>query len=230
MKLYLSSGTHVGRNSSIEDRVEEIKSEIGEVDAIFAEGREDIGVSKKDRLLNWLTTPLTFLAMGLYLRVLYLISLTGRTDGSIDERLSQEKEVLTYNVDKPPHKIIGKDRSIWAWLHWGLVFTHYFLLGLTVYVTSLFDSVIGGQILQELFPVISLFAGIVLLFVGFVTLLIYLLTSLEERNLYMLQQIDKHRREDDIESACLIIGEKHEEGIRELCNSESMFNDIRLIG
>ena len=216
MKLYISGGTHITRKSTIEGRIDEITSKLGEVDAIFVERREGIGVSRKDRVLNWLATPFMFLAMRLYF-MLGIFEKLGRGDGSVTQGLMDRHDVsedMVYRVHKPPHLIVKKNRKWWAHIHWTQTGFYFVLAGFLTETFSISPMVLSGIVVY------------IFIAVGAFFLILYIHFTMMERNLHMLKQVDEHREANEIESACLIVGKRHESGTKDLC---AIFDNIELV-
>lgn len=209
MRLYISGGAHITKKSTVEDRVNKISSKLHEIDAVFVEGREDIGVSQKAKYLNWLFLPFMFLVMGSYL--FFLSKISKRSDSAMIEKLANRHNVpddMIYEVDKSPHVIVKSNRNRWAHLYWTQ--TGFYLV-LAALLTNLFSH-INVVMLVGLIIFISLA-------VGFFFLLIYVYTAMTERNVYMLREINEYSQREDIESACLIVGKEHETELKDLCAS-----------
>jgi hypothetical protein len=219
MKLYISGGIHITRKPTVEDRVNKITSSLGELEAIFVEGRENIGVQQSDRIKNWATTPFMFLIMGFYLSVILGVAKkVGRSDESVIQELIEKQDIpedMVYNVDKSPHLIVRENRYAWAIFHWYQVAFYFILVEFLRGWTFIFS--------------LTNIAGILVfisLTVGALSLLSYLHLMMTDRNLHMLRQVDYHRKTKDIDSGCLIVGGKHVSGTKDLCE---LFDDIELV-
>lgn len=206
MELYISSGVHLfSRN---DDRIDKIEGELKQIDAVFVETRQgDPGFVI--RLLNWIVSPLILLFLHSWITLIDIVGLFVSSDLDAAEKLCEDHNASLYEVDKPMHKIISRDRYIWGVANWGLISFPVIL----VYANPA-PKVILVSIMLIILSTMSVSMA-------------FLAGTMPERNLHMLREIDEISEELDAKGGCLITGGSHESGLRDYSN---IFDGITVVG
>lgn len=210
--LHINSGSHLTRvNKRLENEYENL-------DVVFFETNETT-VGHSVRIWNYLATPLLFFTLGIYRTILRLpripvkLGIIRITDKAVANELSRRHDVEIKKVDKDIHKIIAEQRLLWSVAHYLYVFMG--ILGVRGFVSS--DM--GNATQQSISTIIN--GSPILIFTYFIVLGLAFFAAvttgtIQERNIAILDQIDTYRRENGIDTAVLVTGGAHEDGIKGL--------------
>jgi hypothetical protein len=193
--VYICAGSHL--LTDVEARLQSVDEAIGEPDALFIEARQQES-SIKSRLLNWLATPLLLIGINAWLNLLDFAGMFLSNDREIIVELENWSGSDSIEVDKPVHKTIGEVRGI---------------LGLANYSLILVPSIL--MFISQAQAVVIL--SVLLLTAGMASSMLHFLACTNhERNYHMITEVRRISQNEGFEHVCLVVGEHHEGGIRQI--------------
>jgi len=204
MKLFISSGTHLFTDT--ESRIDEIDEKLEELDVVFAEAREG-NIPITERIQNWLWNPLILTALASWLISLSALGKVITSDQEIIEQL-EDREIDSVSVDKPVHQIFTEQRRTWGAANWSMIVLPVIL------------------VVKSSNSVVIMFSVVLLIVSAIGLLFAFLAGSNSERNIHMVLKIREFAKEDEIDQACLIVGEYHKSDIIDFCKQ---FDNIEVV-
>ena len=148
------------------------------------------------------------MSLHIWLLFLRIVSQFSQSDEDIVVYFREQYHLEPHLVDKPVHDIIGSQSYGWGIANWPLlimpvVFVYY------------------------PFGLIGVYLSLLVLVTGMVSVMMaYLCGVNTERNVYMMNKIAKIAEGNEIKTACIITGGRHDEGLRELAHR---FDGVELI-
>jgi hypothetical protein len=228
LSVYISSGRHFG---SIENRISDIETSVDSADVAFIEapGRID---SLRRFIYHLLTVPF-LMAPAILMRVLIRITdLFGWSDRAIVRYIVEEHDAEPINTDIPITDAIDYEYRMWLIGHW-MIAVFFILLARETFFTLMADST------EMILPTAStmLFSHLVVAsdFLLWIALLsctsvavfsLFLAGTALARDSRMARDIIEYAEENTGETACLLTGGEHDDGVRALLEEDP---NIKLI-
>lgn len=209
MKINLVGVQHYDRRESLKSRLEEVSEDS---DAIFLE-RPDSETTWRDLTVGFLVNPamISFLVIYRYIGILATL-LKNRERCAADEyavdKVSEELNIPSFDVDKDIFRIVRENKS-WIFLSW-------FFFSIAVY--SLMEEISINSIGLDIIPIILLMWS----FLGFFVAFPMLISTVPERNAYMLLNVMNISESKDFEEVTLVVGDSHIDNLEELCQTRGI--------
>jgi|GEM_PF-3976666 len=195
LNLLLLGGLHVGDSS---DRFDLTKQNFDTVDTIFIESivrDESPGTKLANGLRAPLIVPITLLALK---SMGFLTKLTGKGDGKLLQRITDEYDAEVVEIDKSFHPSISASPYLWPLSNYTLLFGVFVLY------------------IEFLIPFTALLS---LIYMNITIFIFYLAATLYGRDSKMALDIEQYAQTHS-GNACAIVGGYHEKGmIDRLTNS-----------
>lgn len=198
MKLYISGNRHIQFGTK-EEETRILDSTDSSIDVIFEEGRDE-DVSDREKTLNLLSAPLTFVSLICYSLVLAFLQWIFTSDNAMQNRLENKTDAEVVKVDFSVHRLVTSARQLWATLN------YISLIPLLLFLLA--DS--SSSLLTT-----SLAYACIVCVLGFIA------GTVKARDLAMVLKMNQIAETTDYQTGLLVVGENHQESLKRLLREYS---------